>query len=478
MAGSELDEKRKRAEAALRASEERYRSLVESTYDSIYTVNREGKYLFANEKMLSVLGLPREKVVGRHYSAFLSGESAKEFDEKVKQVFENGKPVTYECRSKGDVWLLRTLSPIKDSETGEITAVTGITKSITELKQAGEALQKERDRAQMYLDVAGVALVVIDADQKVSLINKKGCDILGYNENEIICKNWFDSFIVERDRAEVKAVFDKLMTGEIEPVEYFENSVLTKSGEEKLLAWHNVPLKDEKGKILATISSGEDITERKRAEDQIKAALKEKEVLLREIHHRVKNNLQVVSSLLNLQARAAKDKGIKDILAESRNRINAMALIHSQLYENSDLSAINMKGFVAKLLGPILQSYPVQDTKITSIVHIDDYPLPIAIAVPLGLIVNELLSNAFKHAFVNRKEGKIEVVLRASEEGVVSLAVSDDGVGLPEGFDIKASERLGLHVVKILVEDQLEGNLEVVRDKGTTFKIEFKLPNE
>ena len=131
-----------------------------------------------------------------------------------------------------------------------------------------------------------------------------------------------------------------------------------------------------------------------------------------------------------------------------------------------------------KLLVQLFQIHSVLDRKITLIVHIVDYPLPIAIAVPLGLIVNELLSNAFKHAFVNRKEGKIEVVLRASEEGVVSLAVSDDGVGLPEGFDIKASERLGLHVVKILVEDQLEGNLEVVRDKGTTFKIEFKLAKE
>ncbi len=478
MLRSELDEKCKRAQAALQASEERYRSLVESTDDSIYTVNREGKYLFANVKMLSVLGLPLQKVVGRHYSAFISGESAKEFSERLNQVFEYGKPVTYECRSKGDVWLLRTLSPIKDPETGEITAVTGITKSITEQKQAEEALQKERDRAQMYLDVAGVALVVIDADQKVSLINKKGCEILGHNENEIIGKNWFDSFIVELDRAEVKAVFDKLMVGEIEPVEYFENHVLTKSGEEKLIAWHNVPLKDEKGHIPATISSGEDITERKRAEDLIKAALKEKEVLLREIHHRVKNNLQVVSSLLNLQARAAKDKGITDILAESRNRINAMALIHSQLYENSDLSAINMKGFVDKLLGHILQSYPVQDTKISSIIHVADYPLPISIAVPLGLIVNELLSNAFKHAFVNRKEGMIEVVLRASEEGVLSLTVSDDGVGLPERFDFKTSESLGLHVVKILVEDQLDGNMEVVRDKGTTFKIEFKVAKE
>ena len=341
-----MGEKHKRAEAALRASEERYRSLVESTDDSIYTVNRDGKYLFANKKMLSVLGLPQQKVVGRHYSAFISGEPAKEFDVHVKQVFEYGKSVTYECRSKDDVWLLRTLSPIKDPETGEITAVTGITKSITEQKQA---------------------------------------------------------------------------------------------------------------------------------EDQLKTALKEKEVLLREIHHRVKNNLQVVSSLLNMQARTAKNKEAIDVLAESRNRINAMALIHSQLYENSDLSAIHMKGFVDKLLGQILQSYPVQDTKISSIVHVVDYPLPISIAVPLGLIVNELLSNAFKHAFVNRKEGEIVVVLRAAAEGLVSLTVSDDGVGLPERFDFKTSETLGLHVVKILVEEQLDGNLEVIRDNGTTFKIEFKL---
>jgi two-component sensor histidine kinase/DNA-binding NarL/FixJ family response regulator len=214
---------------------------------------------------------------------------------------------------------------------------------------------------------------------------------------------------------------------------------------------------------------------RKRAEDQIEASLKEKEVLLREIHHRVKNNLQVVSSLLNMQARAAKDKDTIDILSESRNRINTMALIHSQLYESGNLSAINMKGFVDNMLRQLVQSYPVQDTKITQIVQGDDYPFPISVAVPVGLIVNELLSNAFKHAFVNRKEGKIEVSFGASEEGGVSLAISDDGVGLPNGFDINKSKTLGLRLVKILAEDQLQGKLEVISKEGTTFNIEFDI---
>ena len=222
----------------------------------------------------------------------------------------------------------------------------------------------------------------------------------------------------------------------------------------------------------------ERLDERKQAEDQIKASLKEKEVLLREIHHRVKNNLQVVSSLLNMQARATKNKNVKDILSESRNRINAMALIHSQLYEGGNLSEINMKGFMDKLLLQMLQIYSVPDRNITPVVHAVECSLPISIAVPVGLIANELLTNAFKHAFVNRKEGKIEVSLGASENGAVNLTVSDDGVGLSDGFDINASKTLGLRVVKILAEEQLDGNLEVVSDKGATFKVQFEMAEE
>ena len=175
-----------------------------------------------------------------------------------------------------------------------------------------------------------------------------------------------------------------------------------------------------------------------------------------------------------MQARAAKDEATIDILSEARNRINTMALIHSQLYESGNLSEINMKDFMDKLLVQLFQIHSVPDRKITPIVHVVDCTLPISIAVPFGLVVNELLSNAFKHAFVNRAEGKIEVSLSAPEKGAVCLTVSDDGVGLPEGFDFNTTKTLGLHLVKILVEDQLQGKLEVVSDKGTTFKVEFK----
>jgi PAS domain S-box-containing protein len=473
---------------------------------------------------------------------------------------------------------------------------------LDERKRAEETLREERDKAQNYLDVAEVMFVIIGADQKVTLVNNTCCGILGYKEEGIIGKNWFDNFIPERIKDEVKTFFQKLMAGEIEAAEYFENPVLTKSGEERIIAWCNTLLRDKAGNIIGTLSSGEDITERKRmeealresegrfralaestsdwiwevdenavytytspkikellgyepeeiigktpfdlmtlegvkrvaaefgaiaeaqklfdrlenenlhkdgrilvletsgvpifdangnfrgyrgidrditerkrAEEQITASLKEKEVLLREIHHRVKNNLQVVSSLLNMQARATKNKDTLDILSESRNRLNAMALIHSQLYEGGNLSEINMKGFMDKLVVQLLQIYSVPETKITPVVHAVECSLPISTAVPVGLIANELLTNAFKHAFVNRKEGKIEVNLRASEKGVVDLTVSDDGVGLPEGFVINTSKTLGLSVVKILAEDQLDGKLEVVSDKGTTCKVEFEM---
>ena len=262
-----------------------------------------------------------------------------------------------------------------------------------------------------------------------------------------------------------------------------EDGVLRTSEEEGILKDGNhinfiascSPIRNPDGEVISVVEVLHDITEHKRAEDRIKKALQEKEVLLREIHHRVKNNLQVVSSLLNMQARNVKDKETIEVLFEARDRIKTMSLIHSQLYESRDLAEINMKGFIDQLLGQLLQSYPVGDTRITNIVRVDDCPFSISTAVPVGLIINELLSNALKHAFKGTDEGKIEVSLTASESGRINLTVSDDGVGLPPGFDINESKTLGLRLVKILTEDQLQGNLEVTSDGGTTFKMEFDI---
>ena len=352
-----------------------------------------------------------------------------------------------------------------------------------ERKKAEDALRESEEKYRSLiddvLDTSDVGIFIIDPEFKVVWINHStekyfGLireDVIGKDKRQLIYNRINDIFEdPETFKQNVFATYDNNTY-----IENFECHVLP--GEERKEYWlehWSQPIRSGlyKGGRIEHYS---DITERMQAEDQLKASLKEKEVLLREIHHRVKNNLQVVSSLLNMQARAAKDKNTIDILFESRNRINAMALIHSQLYEGGNLSAINMKGFMDKLLVQMLQIHSVPDRKITPVVHSVDSSLPISTAVPVGLIANELVTNAFKHAFVNRKEGKIKVSLGASGNGKISLTVSDDGVGLPEGFEINTSKTLGLRVVKILAEDQLDGNLEVVSDKGTTFKVEFEM---
>jgi PAS domain S-box-containing protein len=303
--------------------------------------------------------------------------------------------------------------------------------------------------------------------------NKAFADKTGTSVDEIAGKTDYDFF--QKAQADAHRAHDYEVMESGEPNYDIEELATEADGRVVWTSTSKTPFFGSGGEVIGMVGMTLDITERRKAEDQIKAALKEKEVMLREIHHRVKNNLQVVSSLLNMQARNAKDKDTIRILSESRDRIITMSLIHSQLYEGSDLAEINMKEFVDRLLGQLLQSYQVGSARIVRVIRVDDYPLPISVAVPVGLIINELLSNALKHAFEGRDEGKIEVSLTASEDGRIHLTVSDDGVGLPSGFDINESKTLGLRLVKILTEDQLQGNLEVTSDGGTTFKMEFDI---
>ena len=335
-------------------------------------------------------------------------------------------------------------------------------------------VQLERKRSEeqtLLLDNIGTQIWYLTDLETYGAVNKARADFLGMEKSNLEGVNIYD--VQHKEEAKVSIAYNGevfLYKKQIHTEEWVKNG----RGERRLLAITRTPKLDAKGEVEYVICAAEDITERKKAEDQIKASLKEKEVLLREIHHRVRNNLQIMSSLLTMQVRATNNKDTIELLTECRNRITAMTLIHNQLYESKNISRINMKGFVEKLLRLMFQNYQVQETKINTSVHVKDCLLPISLAVPLGLIVNELLTNAFKYAFVNQKSGKIKVILRASENGVVSLTVSDDGVGLPEDFDIYTTKTLGLHVVKILAEDQLQGHLKVIRAKGTTFTVEFE----
>jgi two-component sensor histidine kinase/CheY-like chemotaxis protein len=212
--------------------------------------------------------------------------------------------------------------------------------------------------------------------------------------------------------------------------------------------------------------------ERKQAEEQIKASLKEKEVLLREIHHRVKNNLQVISSMLYIQSGYIKDKEAFEMFKETQNRIKSMALIHEELYQSKDVSEIDVAKYLQKLATDLINSYRTQQEDIKLKMAIHEVLLGVNTSVPCGLIINELVSNSLKHAFPNGKKGEISIALHSDTDNKFALIVSDNGVGFPKDLDFRKTETLGLQLVTTLVK-QLRGTIELDRSGGTEFKITF-----
>jgi len=481
---------RKSAADALKESEERYRVLFETAKDAIFLNDETGKFMDVNSAACELLGYSKEellKLSNREIDADPKGYEA--FLKVRNGLMEEAVFEVNQQRKDG------TLIPVeisgKSFEIGDNRLFLAIARDISERKAAEDALKESEiqykhlySMVRLMCDNLPDLMWTKDLDGKFIFVNKACCDILlnAKDTDEPIGKD--DMYFARRENeahpenpdyhtfGETCNSSDLIVMETKNPQTFDEFGNL--KGEFIYLDVYKAPFWDGEHNLTGTVGCARVVTKERQTEEQIKRSLQEKEVLLREIHHRVKNNLQVVSSLLNMQARNARDKNTIEILSEARDRIKTMSLIHSQLYEGSDLAAINMKEFVNRLLGQLLQSYPVGDTRVAHVVHVDDYPFPISVAVPVGLIINELLSNALKHAFDGRDEGKIEVSLTAPEEGMINLTVSDDGVGLPPGFDIDKSKTLGLRLVKILTEDQLQGNLEVTSDGGATFGIEFE----
>jgi len=234
------------------------------------------------------------------------------------------------------------------------------------------------------------------------------------------------------------------------------------------------PLIDKNtGQMKGVIEYVRDITERKKAEDRLQGSLQEKEVLLREIHHRVKNNMQVISSLLNLQSRRIKDTDVLEMFKESQRRIRSMALIHERLYQSSDLSRIEFSEYLRNLATHLFHSYQVDASRVQLKIEAEAVNLNINTAIPCGLIVNELISNALKHGFPEGRSGRVGIDLHRLEGDGYSLRVVDDGVGFPEGLDFRKTETLGMQIVNTLAS-QIDASIDLGRDKGTEFTLRFQ----
>jgi two-component sensor histidine kinase len=215
-----------------------------------------------------------------------------------------------------------------------------------------------------------------------------------------------------------------------------------------------------------------EVTERKQAEERMAAALRDKETLLKEVHHRVKNNLQVISSLLDLQARQTQDAGVRGVLAESQGRVRVMALIHQLLYERRDFSRVDLGQYLERLTQIVRNAYPVDPQRIALKLEVAEVSLDLERAMPCALLVNELVTNAFKYAFPGDRKGEIGLCLKPRREGQAVLTIRDDGVGLPVGVDITEASSLGLQLVRLFV-DQMHGSLRVGPGPGASFELRF-----
>jgi two-component sensor histidine kinase len=233
--------------------------------------------------------------------------------------------------------------------------------------------------------------------------------------------------------------------------------------------WSYPQIKDKE--IIGAVITFTDITERKKAEIEIKNSLNEKEVLLREINHRVKNNLQIIASLLHLQADSIDDKKLVDILKESETRVKSMAIVHEKLYQSSNFADINFKQYLEKLVYDILYTYGIKIGTIKVQLDIEDIDLNMDTAIPLGLIINELVTNTIKYAFP-QNEGTITIKLKSLPENI-EITIADNGIGLPKDIKLENPETLGLQLVQTLTK-QLDGKLKLNKDNGTEFKITFK----
>jgi|GEM_PF-4623985 len=252
-----------------------------------------------------------------------------------------------------------------------------------------------------------------------------------------------------------------------------EHRILYADGAEGVIVVRIFLERGDDGKVAHTFGVNQDISERKLAEERLRRSLAEKEALLRELHHRTKNNMEVIISLLDLQARSSRDEGLRRALGQAEDRIHSMALAHQKLYESDDLSEIDLRKYVSDLGSYLLSSCAVSPDQVSFALEAEDIRVPLSIAVPCGLVINELFTNAIAHAFPDGRKGTISARLSRPGCGIIRLEISDDGIGVPAGFDPGAWAHMGLLTVKSLGETQLGGKVEFSTAKGFGCAIEF-----
>ncbi len=456
-------------------------SIIENIPNTIFVKDaKELRFVRFNKAGEELLGYSRSEMLGKNDYDFFPGEEADFFTNKDRAVLNSKELLDIseeQIHTKNmGVRTLHTKKITINDEHGNPKYLLGISEDITERKKAEDMLRENEEYYRSVVENAHDLIIETNNSGTFIYVSPNHKTVLGYEPQELVGTSIFKN-IHPDDVKDVVSKFSQAVVSQSNGHGIFRYR--HSSGEWRWFETNGRPINTPSGQVRIILHS-RDITERVRTEEQIRKSLKEKESLLREIHHRVKNNLQVISSLLSLQSDYSKGVDSSRLFEESQNRISAIALIHEQLYQSEDLAEIDMGEYIADLADNLLTVYGDEGSNVSVEFNTDDLSVDIDTAIPCGLIINELFSNCLKHAFTPVISGTtngtiknlISVGFRSEASGELVLSVKDNGVGLPEGLDYKNTESLGLQLVCTLT-DQLGGSIEVKNGVGCEFRITF-----
>ena len=499
---------RRLAEEEIKKAEEKYRTIFETALEGIYQISPKGKLLTANPAMARILGYdsPGEMTVAVTDTARQLWANQDQRRQYLRELREHDVVRDFECeflrRDGSTIWVSLTTHTIRNAA-GKILVSEGILGDITLRKAAERELIEREQEYRTILRTAMDGFCIISPDGRFVDVNDAFCRMTGYSRDELSsmsiagveAKETAD-MVREHAREILRKGEDRFETqyrrkdGSIIDVEV--SVVATSRHGGQFITFHHdiTQRKQAQAEVESARSTLEqkvldrtrelkhlneslqaEIALRNKAENEIVASLKEKELLLKEIHHRVKNNMQVISSLLFMQARAQKDQAVREILKESQDRIRSIALVHEKLYQSADLDRIDYTDYLQKITSHLFESYQVDPGRIALHLTAEHAFLHIDKAVPCSLIINEMLSNSLKHAFPGGRKGEISIDFK-KEDTTFILVYHDNGVGIPEGVTFDRKESLGMQLIGGLTK-QLGGTIRLDRTGGTTYTVIF-----
>jgi PAS domain S-box-containing protein len=464
---------RKHAEVELAQEHYLLQTLMETTPDYIFFKDRLSRFIKISASQLRKFGLKDEtEIIGKTDFDFFADDHARQAYDDEQTIIGTGRILKKEEKEtwsdRPDSWVYSIKLPLRDID-GNIIGTFGISRDITELKQTEEALAREKHLMDALMDTSADYIYFKDKDSRFIKASKAHARYFGLdNPSQMVGKTDFDFFTIEHAQQAYDDEQEIIRTGK--PFRKEEKETVS----DRPAAWvlsEKMPLRDTKGNIVGTFGISRDITERKGDEDRIKDLLKEKETILKEVHHRIKNNMTIIKSLLSLQASTVTEPNAVKALKDAEGRIESMLVLYEKLYQSSDFTTVSVREYLSSLVDRIVENFPNRETVIVE-KHIDEFDLDIKQLQTLGIIVNELITNVLKYAFDALHEGKITLSGNRRDSRVV-VCVQDDGIGIPQTVDFDNSTGFGLMLVKALTE-QLRGNIRIDRGKGTKVVLDFE----